>query len=313
MQDLRPQHKRDGAFTAHNANFYSVFVIPLQKHYSKFQIELHSSMITSKANEIPCCMNLTFIFISLISLASGCLDLHVKADQVINKPEKIDTGTFNIKFHMPGENVDETQVVQMAAESDEAQTTGIGNNSNDMHGNINKSYTSDTGTQTEYIVLLDEDDDDDSAAKKISLTAPIAEFEEYRSQSYQKHQINKANEGARDGQFNIQIKHLIEFLGETKTILLEVSCKVIKILNESHKDFAYKPSNQLNKITDEEMLDDFSPASNAPRTSDKSEFKESNTKFDIDLSGHSNTQKSIDRQFVDDRCFRGGSVSCTFL
>ena len=159
---------------------------------------------------------------------------------------------------------------------------------------------------------MDEDDDAESK-KSIPLTAPIVEFENYRSQSYRKHQISKSNEAALDEQFNRQIKELIKFLREPKTILLEVSCKVSKILYVSDKEFAHKPSNQLNKITDEEMFDYSSPASNETPTSDQPEFKESNINLDVDMFGQLNTQKSTDRQFVNDRCFRGGSVSCTFL
>ena len=168
-----------------------------------------------KTNQIPSCMNKNFIFISLISLMTGCLDPHDKVEPVINGPDKVNTDTLDINFYTSSQNVDEIQVPQITLKSDEGQITAIGNAS--------------------------------------------------------------------------------------------------KILNRSDKNFVCKLSDQMNKITDEEIFDDLSQASNETQTSDKFEFDGSNMKFDIDLLGHLNTQNFIDRQFINDRCFRFGSVSSTFL
>ncbi|UCS91941.1 hypothetical protein KZP23_14540 [Echinicola marina] len=84
-----------------------------------------------------------------------------------------------------------------------------------------------------------------------------------------------------DDFFDSQVKDLMEVLKDTKTKLINAPCNVSKVLNKSDKNFVCKLSDNLNKITDEEIFGDIYELTDEEQYLGESEFQGEN---DISIS-----------------------------
>lgn len=141
------------------------------------------------------------------------------------------------------------------------------------------------------------------AKRSKAFPAPVIEFDNYRPIASTLNQSIKSDnvDETLDEQFDRQVNDLLSLLKETKTKLISAPCNVSKILNKSDKNFVCKLSDQLNKVTDEEIFKDISEATDETQSGDNFEFEGNEVDLDIDFYDDSNIFDNILRHLNDVR------------
>lgn len=136
----------------------------------------------------------------------------------------------------------------------------------------------------------------------ISYPVPIPGFGLHGSRSLSAAKQAALMDETLDEMFDRKANELMDLLKDTKTKLIDAPCQVSEALRNIDRGFVCDLSEELNRITDEKIFDDFSNATQEDQNSNEEQVYEgSNINFNIDFFDDINLVEDLSRHLNDIR------------